>query len=362
METLSNRICNQKDSSNPTEKDQTNPIGSPEQTTPIQIKGYDFSKGSDFENLIPFLISTGIQSTQLGKSIQILNKIISERQLTPKAPHTHPCKLILGFTSNMISCGMREYIKFLCEHKFVDALVTTTGAVEEDIMKCLNDTYIGDYVVDDREFRKKGINRIGNMMVPNENYCSFEDFLVPNILEMHKEQDTMGTRWTPSKFIKRLGQSIDHKDSVLYWCAKNDIDVFSPALTDGAVGDVLFFHSYKKGRFILDINEDYTKICDFYEGGQKKAALIFGGGTVKHHVMNAAKHHGGLDYTIVINTAENFDCSESGAVLEDQISRGKLKGDSEFVKVTGEVSIIAPIQLAETFGKRKQELLENSHF
>jgi deoxyhypusine synthase len=28
-------------------------------------------------------------------------------------------------------------------------------------------------------------------------------------------------------------------------CAVNDIPVFSPALTDGSIGDMLFFHSYK---------------------------------------------------------------------------------------------------------------------
>jgi len=55
------------------------------------------------------------------------------------------CTIFLGYTSNMISCGMREYIKYLCQHKMIDCIVTTTGGIEEDIMKCLAPHYMGDF-------------------------------------------------------------------------------------------------------------------------------------------------------------------------------------------------------------------------
>jgi len=55
------------------------------------------------------------------------------------------CTIFLGYTSNMVSCGMREIIRYLCQHKMIDCIVTTTGGIEEDIMKCLADTYIGDF-------------------------------------------------------------------------------------------------------------------------------------------------------------------------------------------------------------------------
>lgn len=46
------------------------------------------------------------------------------------------CTIFLGYTSNMISCGMREYIRFLVQHKMVDCLVSTAGGIEEDFIKC----------------------------------------------------------------------------------------------------------------------------------------------------------------------------------------------------------------------------------
>jgi deoxyhypusine synthase len=47
----------------------------------------------------------------------------------------------------MASCGVRETIRFLCEHKMVDVVVSTAGGIEEDFIKCLAPTYIGSKYV-----------------------------------------------------------------------------------------------------------------------------------------------------------------------------------------------------------------------
>ncbi len=36
--------------------------------------------------------------------------------------------------------------------------------------------------------REKGINRIGNLLVPNNNYCKFEDWVMPILDKMLREQ------------------------------------------------------------------------------------------------------------------------------------------------------------------------------
>jgi deoxyhypusine synthase len=74
----------------------------------------------------------------------------------------------------MISSGIREIIRFLCEHKYVDVIVTTAGGIEEDLIKCMAPTYMGEFSLKGSELRKKGINRTGNLLVPNTNYCYFE--------------------------------------------------------------------------------------------------------------------------------------------------------------------------------------------
>ena len=87
----------------------------------------------------------------------------------------------------MASCGMREYIRYLCQHKMISCIVTTTGGIEEDLMKCMEDHYIGDFNLDGKMLRSKGLNRVGNVIIPNENYEEFEEWFVEIIKECHKE-------------------------------------------------------------------------------------------------------------------------------------------------------------------------------
>lgn len=87
-------------------------------------------------------------------------------------------KIFFGYTSNLISSGTREVIRYLAEHKMVDVIVSTAGGIEEDLIKCLAPTYVGDFKLDGATLRKQGRNRIGNMLVPNSNYCLFEDWFV----------------------------------------------------------------------------------------------------------------------------------------------------------------------------------------
>ncbi len=39
-------------------------------------------------------------------------------------------KIFLGYTSNMISCGVREIIRFLCQHKLVRAEIQSIAVLE----------------------------------------------------------------------------------------------------------------------------------------------------------------------------------------------------------------------------------------
>lgn len=315
-----------------------------------EVKGYDFNKGLDYEKLFDSYGNMGIQSTNFHKAIELVNKM-----LIWKDEQGGRCKIYLGYTSNMISCGVRDIIRFLCQHKLIDVIVTTAGGVEEDFIKCLAKSYVARNIEDDRDLRRKGINRIGNMYVPNDNYCLFEDWLTPIFTEMNKIQIEEGVNWTPSKFIDYLGRKIDNEESVYYWCHKNGIPVFCPAITDGSLGDMLFFNSYKNSEFKLDLVEDIRRINTSAFNNSKTGCLILGGGVVKHHIMNANLMRNGADYVVYINTAIEYDCSDSGATTGEAYSWGKIAINGESVKVYSEASLIFPILVAETFYKHMKK-------
>ena len=87
--------------------------------------------------------------------------------------------------------------------------------------------------------------------------------------------------------IDRLGKEINHEESIYYWAHKNQIPVFCPALTDGSLGDMIYFHSFKNPGLIVDIAADIRKINTIAVRARKTGAIILGGGVVKHHINNA---------------------------------------------------------------------------
>jgi deoxyhypusine synthase len=78
---------------------------------------------------------------------------------------------------------------------------------------------LGEFHLVGKELRAKGQNRIGNLLIPNDNYCAFEAWMQPILQKMHEEQNQAGKAWTPSKMIKRFGECINNESSVYYWCA-----------------------------------------------------------------------------------------------------------------------------------------------
>lgn len=66
--------------------------------------------------------------------------------------------------------------------------MATAGGVEEDFIKCLAPTFLGEFSLSGKDLRDRGINRIGNLLAPNDNYCKFEDWLMPILDKMVEEQ------------------------------------------------------------------------------------------------------------------------------------------------------------------------------
>ena len=310
------------------------------------VKGYDFNNGLDWNSVFESYRTMGIQSTNLSKSIDLVNKMIRWR-----GEQNQKCTIFLGYTSNMVSCGVREIIRFLCQHKMVDVIVTTTGAIEEDIIKCRDPSFIGNFRMDDKQLREDGINRIGNMLVPNGNYCHFEDWINPILDEMLERQNKHGANWTPSKTIDLFGERINNPESIYYWCHKNKIPVYCPAFTDGSIGDMIYFRSFKKPGLRIDLVEDIRGLNNSAFDAVRSGAIILGGGVIKHHILNANLMRNGLDYTVIINTAIEYDASDAGASPNEALSWGKIQPEGEFVKVFSEASLVFPILVGMTFAK-----------
>jgi len=66
---------------------------------------------------------------------------------------------------------------------------------------------------------------------------------------------------------------------------------------------------------------------------RKTGIIILGGGLPKHHICNANMLRNGADYAVYVNTAQEFDGSDSGARPDEAVSWGKIKSSAKTVKV-----------------------------
>ncbi|MBI5804128.1 deoxyhypusine synthase [Candidatus Pacearchaeota archaeon] len=307
-----------------------------EEVSGLKIEGYDFDKGVNYDEIIKSFASSGFQASHFSRAIEITNKMIKESAF-----------IFLGYTSNMVSSGNREVIRYLVKQKKVDVLVTTCGGIEEDIMKCLGDFFLGSFRANGSELRRRGINRIGNIFVANNRYVEFEKFCQKVLEEIYRENKVV----TPSEIIWGLGKKINDEKSICYWAWKNKIRIFCPAIQDGALGDNIYFFKFKREDFVVDIAEDIVNLNNTTIGLKKSGVIILGAGVVKHAILNANMLRNGADYAVYINTTPEYDGSDSGAMPEEAVSWGKIKGEEESVKVFGDATILFPLLVGESFAK-----------
>ena len=404
---------------------------SEESITSKTVQGYDFqdaleTKASgtegkvDYEALLNSYATSGFQAQNYGMVIEEINKMLDwklaneevapdesddfvavNEEGTTKRSRTRT-KIFLAYTSNLISSGLRDTLRYLVQNRMVQVVTSSAGGVEEDLIKCLADTHMGEHLggfgADGVALRKQGLNRIGNLIVPNENYCKFEDWMTPILNAMHDEQDAENDArmkqytadlqewdtkkdqafpgekptfipfsWSPSTMIRRFGKEIGKfceeqgkpQSSVAYWAYKNDIPTFCPSLTDGSIGDMLYFHSYTRPGLQLDLTQDIRKMNDEPVNSRKTGVIILGGGMVKHHTMNANLMRNGCDFCVYISTAQEFDGSDSGARPDEAKSWGKIRIDARPVKLYTEATLVLPLIVAQTFAKRHGEFRAN---
>lgn len=146
--------------------------------TPI-CRGFEFNAEGpiDYDQLISRYYYSGFQAANLGLAIEQINQMLhfefkpgdldegEEIQFYGQAAEgvksrTRQCKIFLGLTSNIISSGMREIIKFIIKHKMVDVVCVTAGGVEEDFIKCLAPTHIGSFEMQGADLRNRGLSML----------------------------------------------------------------------------------------------------------------------------------------------------------------------------------------------------------
>ncbi|MBN1385755.1 deoxyhypusine synthase [Candidatus Woesearchaeota archaeon] len=300
--------------------------------TMLEIKGFDAASDVGLKDLPGLYKKIGFQATHLGQAAEIIGKMKGSA-------------IFLACTSNIVSSGLREMIAQLVREKKIVALITSTGAIEEDWMKSQKPFLAGDFNADDVQLKENGMNRIGNIFVPDEYYGRLEDFHMGFIAEMMAKKRI----WTPSEYVREIGLRMDDENSILYWAAKNNIPIFCPGFVDGAIGDHFFFYNQNKPteeKIVIDQAGDVERFYKMILAPEKISAIILGGGIAKHHLIGASIIRDGLDYAVYVQTGTEGDGSLSGAKPKEAVSWNKLKEGKNSVCIEADATLVFPILAA----------------
>ncbi|MDO8553567.1 MAG: deoxyhypusine synthase [Candidatus Micrarchaeota archaeon] len=272
--------------------------------------------------------NTGFQATQLAKAVEIIKRMKKEK-----------ATVFLSFTSNMVASGLRGLFVELCKRKFVDVVITAGGSIDHDLIRTYKNYHIGDFSMDDKALHKKGINRIGNILVPNDCYVELEKRMKLIFETCYSKYNKVVA---PSELTYEIGKTLDEK-SFLYWCSKNEIPVYSPGITDSAIGLQTYFFKQKKKDFGIDVTKDMNKLAQIVLTADKTGGIILGGGISKHHAIAVNILRGGLDYAVYVTTSSPWDGSLSGARTQEAVSWGKIKEEANYITVDCDATIAFPL-------------------
>jgi len=296
-----------------------------------RVKDFEISKGASADAIIrQMLESGGFTAKNLAVGVEIVEIMLKEREILN----------FLSFPACIIATGTRGIIRDMVKRKWFQVLITTCGTLDHDLARCYRDYYHGDFYMDDKELCKKGVNRLGNVLVPNTSYGEIieekmTEFLNSIYAEGKRELATYELCW---EIGKRLNES-----SILYWCWENGIPVIVPGITDGAVGYQLWMFSQDHKDLKINVLKDEQLLNDMVWQAKKSGALIIGGGISKHHVLWWNLFKKGLDYAVYITTAVEYDGSLSGARPREAISWGKIREKAKTVTIEADATIALPI-------------------
>ncbi|GBE20046.1 MAG TPA: deoxyhypusine synthase [Candidatus Pacearchaeota archaeon] len=305
------------------------------------VKDFLWKPGISVEELVDSYGSLGYQATELNEAVKVVLKM-----------KRAGAKIFLTFTSNMVTSGLRGFFAQLCRMKIPNILITTSGSIEEDIMKSMGDKFeISNFYADDTAMHERGENRVGNLLIRNESYMKFEDKMNEMLEKVYEKQK----RISSSELLREIGLRIEDENSVLHQASKNNIPIYCPGIADSAFGFHLFIFQQKHPDFIVDTILDMKRIVTDLSFDEKKGLISLGGSISKHYAIFSALLSGGFDYAVYMTTSHPTSGSLSGATTQEAKSWGKLKDDAEAVTVNGDVSITFPLMMTGVLDKMKRE-------
>lgn len=256
-------------------------------------------------------------------------------------------------------------------------IISCTGAnLEEDLMNLVAHKHyvrIPNYrdltAKDERELMDKGLNRVTDTCIPEE-----EAFrrLQKHVYEIWKDAEDKGERYFPHEFLYKLLLSgvleqyyeIDIKDSWMYAAAEKNLPIVVPGWEDSTLGNIFTSYVLKgelKASTMKSGVEYMVFLSKWYPENSQNGVGFFqiGGGIAGDFpICVVPMLYQDMEqtdtpfwsYFCQISDSTTSYGSYSGAVPNEKITWGKLDWDTPKFVIESDATIVAPLVFAYVLG------------
>ncbi len=304
---------------------------------PRKVEDLSVADGPSLDRLVRRMgAGGGFTAKGVSDGVDLLARMLADEEMT----------LFLSFPADLIATGFRGLVHDLVRGGYVDAILTTCGTLDHDVARAEKPYYHGAWDLDDRELHRRGLYRLGNLVIPEANYGKVIERRMQRLL---RRLWSAGTRsLTTRDLVWAIGEDLGPergRGSIARAAFERKVPVFVPGITDGAVGSQLWLFWQDHKELEIDLLRDEQLLSDLVYGAKRAGALMIGGGISKHHTIWWNQFRGGLDAALYVTTAVEWDGSLSGARTREAISWGKVKPRAAHLTVEGDATVLLPLMV-----------------
>ena len=149
----------------------------------VPVEDYQFDKVNSVSSLIDQMSRAGgFTATKLAHARDVIRDAIEKSK-------NEDVLNWLSFPACLCATGTRGFFVEAMKRKAFNVIVTTCGTLDHDIARTYQAYYHGAFELDDVELGEQGLNRLGNVIVPNECYGDIlENSVLPWLAEIEEER------------------------------------------------------------------------------------------------------------------------------------------------------------------------------
>ena len=149
----------------------------------VPVEDYNFEEITDVKSLIDQMGKAGgFTAAKLSRARDILSDTIGKSDQEGVLNW-------LSFPACLCATGTRGFFVEALKRRAFNVVITTCGTLDHDIARTFRDYFHGDFSLDDIALGEQGLNRLGNVVVPNECYGEIlESVVLPWLQEIELER------------------------------------------------------------------------------------------------------------------------------------------------------------------------------